>query len=144
MPAAKPALSVEPKRKAEPKSSTVQAVSEAASQGPRRLPTTVTDTEQAKPRTAVSPPARPHNGYSFQARVPVITGEATFRGLIPMDGVICGQLGANPSALTIRQRPRSSSLETGPEQRASGELAPAGCLFTRERLDSGRDRKSVV
>jgi len=123
MPAVKSALSIEPKRKAEPKSSPLQAASVAASQGPRRLSTTVTDIGETKHRVTVSRPAirRPDNGYSFQARVPVITGEATFRGLIPMDGVICGQLGANPSALTIRQRPRSSSLETGPE--LSGEIS---------------------
>lgn len=126
MPAAKPALSVEPKREAEPKSSPVQAASVAASQGPRRLSTTVTDTEQAKPRTAVSPPARPHNGYSFQARVPVITGEATYRGLMLVDGVISSQLGASGSALTIRQRPRSGSLESVPE--LNGEISFKGML----------------
>ena len=122
MPAAKPALSVEPKPKVEPKSSTVQAASVAASQGPRRLPTTVTDIEKAKHRGAVSSPARPRrdNGYSFQARVPVITGEATFRGLMPMDGVISGQLGASGSALIIKQRPRSGPLESVPE--LTGEI----------------------
>jgi cytoskeletal protein CcmA (bactofilin family) len=123
MPAAKPALSVEPKREAEPKSSPVQAASVAASQGPRRLSTMVTDNEEAKPRAAVSPSAKPRrdNGYSFQARVPVITGEATYRGLIPIDGVISGQLGANGSALTIKQRPRSGPSESVPE--LNGEIS---------------------
>lgn len=46
---------------------------------------------------------------SFQPRVPVITGEATYRGLIPVDGIISGQLGATGSALAIKQRPNGSS-----------------------------------
>jgi cytoskeletal protein CcmA (bactofilin family) len=120
MSAVTPALNIEPKHKAEPKILPVQSAS-ASSQGPRRLPTPVTDLEQAKQRGAVSSPAKPRrdNAYSFQARVPVITGEATYRGLMPVDGVITGQLGANGSALSIRQRPRT--LESIPE--LNGEIS---------------------
>ncbi len=123
MPAVKTALIIEPNPKVKPGISTVQTAALPASQGPRRLPTTVTDIEEAKPRGPVAPPARPRrdNGYSFQARVPVITGEATFRGLMPMDGLISGQLGANGSALSIRQRPRSGPLESVPE--LTGEIS---------------------
>lgn len=123
MSAVKTALSVEPKRKTEPGIPPVQAASATASQGPRRLPTTVTDIEEAKHRGPVSPPARPQrdNGYSFQPRVPVITGEATFRGSMSMDGVITGQLGANGSALSIKQRPRSGPVESVPE--LTGEIS---------------------
>lgn len=123
MPAVKPALNVESNRKAEPLISPVQAAAVAASQGPRRLPTTVTDLEEAKYRGPASTTVRTRrdNAYSFQARVPVITGEATFRGSMPMDGVICGQLGANGSALSIRQRPRSGPVETVPE--LTGEIS---------------------
>lgn len=123
MPAVKPALNIESNRKAEPLVSPVQAAAVAASQGPRRLPTTVTDTDEAKHLGPSSTTVRTRrdNAYSFQARVPVITGEATFRGLMPMDGVICGQLGANGSALSIRQRPRSGPVESVPE--LTGEIS---------------------
>jgi cytoskeletal protein CcmA (bactofilin family) len=123
MPAVKPALNIESKRKAETLISPVQAAVAPASQGPRRLPTTLTDIEAAKHRGPVSTPDRTRrdNAYSFQARVPVITGEATFRGLMPMDGVISGQLGVNGSALSIRQRPRSGPLESVPE--LTGEIS---------------------
>jgi cytoskeletal protein CcmA (bactofilin family) len=101
----------------------VQTASVVASQGPRRLPTPVRELEQAKQHGAASSAAKPRrdNAYSFQARVPVITGEATYRGLMPVDGVISGQLGANGSALSIRQRPRSGPLESIPE--LNGEIS---------------------
>ena len=128
MPAVNPALSIEPKRKAEPKISTVQSASASASPRPRRLSTTVTDIEEVKRRGSGSFLTKPgrDNAYSFQARVPVITGEATFRGLMPMDGVISGQLGANGSALSIRQRQRSGPLESVPE--LTGEISFKGML----------------
>ena len=123
MPAVEPALNIDPKRKAETRISPVQAAAVVASQGPRRLPTTVTDIEAAKHRGLVSTSVRTgrDNAYSFQARVPVITGEATFRGLMAMDGVISGQLGANGSSLSIRQRPRSGPIESVPE--LTGEIS---------------------
>ena len=123
MPAVYPALNIESKRKAEPLISPVQAAAVAVSQGPRRLPTTVTDIEGAKHREPVSTTVRTRrdNAYSFQARVPVITGEATFRGLMAMDGVICGQLGADGSALSIRQRHRSGPVESVPQ--LTGEIS---------------------
>ena len=46
---------------------------------------------------------------TFQTRVPVITGEATYRGYMPVDGVISGQLGASGGGLTVKQRVRSGS-----------------------------------
>jgi cytoskeletal protein CcmA (bactofilin family) len=60
-------------------------------------------------------PRRENNNYSFQARVPVITGEASFRGWMPVDGIITGQLGANGCALTIKQRPHSGAATSEPE-----------------------------
>lgn len=62
-------------------------------------------------------PVRP-NGVHFQARVPVITGEASYRGYLPIDGVISGQLNGNGGALTIKQRVR---LDSEPE--LDGELS---------------------
>lgn len=56
----------------------------------------------------VSPAVQPRKAASFQPRVPVITGEVTYRGKISVDGTINGQLGAAASTLTIKQRPRNS------------------------------------
>jgi cytoskeletal protein CcmA (bactofilin family) len=39
----------------------------------------------------------------------VITGEATYRGYLPVDGVISGQLTASGGGLMIKQRVRSDS-----------------------------------
>ena len=46
---------------------------------------------------------------TFQTRVPVIIGEATYRGYTPVDGVITGQLAASGGGLMIKQRVRSDS-----------------------------------
>jgi len=117
MSAAKPALRAEPKVKAEPKSETVRgAASVAAAQ--HRYPSALSAVSQTKHSVLAKP--RRDSGHSFQARVPVITGEATYRGLMPVDGVITGQLGANGSALTIKQRPRNSTIESVPE--LNGEI----------------------
>ena len=56
----------------------------------------------------VASPATPKPN-TFQTRLPVITGEATYRGYMPVDGVISGQLTASGSALMVRQRVRSDS-----------------------------------
>jgi hypothetical protein len=37
----------------------------------------------------VSPPVQPRKATSFQPRVPVIIGEANYRGTLPVDGIIC-------------------------------------------------------
>jgi Polymer-forming cytoskeletal len=67
------------------------------------------------PAPVLSPNIRPvpapvqapkENG--FQPRMPVITGEATYRGSAEVFGTITGQLGA-VSSLTVKQRPRNVS-----------------------------------
>lgn len=60
------------------------------------------------------------NGFQFQARMPVIIGEATYRGVMPVVGVISGQLNPSGGALAVRQRQRSVSQSSGPE--LDGEL----------------------
>jgi cytoskeletal protein CcmA (bactofilin family) len=65
-------------------------------------------------------PAKKAPSTSFQPRVPVITGEATYRGMIPIDGIISGHLGAAGSALSIKQRPGINSDEPVPE--LNGEI----------------------
>ncbi len=71
----------------------------------------------------VSGPARPRRdaGANFQPRVPIVTGEAVFRGWIPVDGTISGQLGAGGSTLSIKQRPRGGPIESQFE--LSGEIS---------------------
>jgi cytoskeletal protein CcmA (bactofilin family) len=66
-------------------------------------------------------PAQPRKDTSFQPRVPVITGEANYRGLMPIDGVITGQIGASGSVLTIKQRPKNGTPTDTPE--LNGELS---------------------
>jgi len=105
---------------------------------PPRLPNALAGTESAKPhvRVVVAAPAaslarapgsraQPHsqtqNSAHFQARVPVITGEAVYRGSMPVDGIISGQLGAGGSSLSIKQRPRSGPVDSIPE--LDGELS---------------------
>lgn len=96
---------------------------------PQRLPNVLARTEHAKllvrsvGMPTGMPIARPRrdNSANFQARVPVITGEAVYRGSLPVDGIISGQLGAAGSALSIKQRPRSGPVVSIPE--LDGELS---------------------
>jgi cytoskeletal protein CcmA (bactofilin family) len=119
MPPAKPALKREPTAAAKSEDPGVLNATAAAS-GPRRLQTGQHVTQPTIRPVAAQPPARKERGNSFQARVPVIIGEATYRGLIPVDGIISGQLGANGSALSIKQRPRNGTIESQPE--LNGEI----------------------
>ncbi len=42
-----------------------------------------------------------------QSRIPVIVGEVTFRGMIPVDGIVGGQPGGSGGTLSVRQRGRA-------------------------------------
>jgi cytoskeletal protein CcmA (bactofilin family) len=100
---------------------------------PQRLPNALAGLDHAKSLVrpvgmpTSLPIARPRrdNGANFQARVPVITGEAVYRGSMPVDGTISGQLGAG-SSLTVKQRPRSGPIDSVPE--LDGELSFKGML----------------
>ena len=91
---------------------------------PQRLPNVKAGTD--RPATALrsvsSQPAAPkQNAFHFQPRVPVITGEATYRGYLPIEGVISGQLSSSGGgALTIKQRPRNVRVD--PEPELDGEI----------------------
>ena len=54
----------------------------------------------------------------FQAKLPVITGEINFKGIVTVDGVLCGQIGSG-SSINVRQRP-SAVYETHAE--LTGEI----------------------
>ena len=58
-------------------------------------------------------------GQRLQTRVPVILGEATFRGMIPVDGIISGQPGSSGGAMSLRQHGRTF-FGTDPE--LNGEI----------------------
>lgn len=74
-------------------------------------------------------PARPIHAVrserapAFYPKVPVITGEATYRGLLRVDGSISGQLSSNGGAVTLKQRPRTES-----EPELDGEITFNGML----------------
>ena len=56
---------------------------------------------------------------SFQAKVPVIIGEAAFTGNMPVNGLLLGQLGTSGGTHTIKQRINNGFLDS-PE--LDGEL----------------------
>jgi cytoskeletal protein CcmA (bactofilin family) len=90
---------------------------------PLRLPNVIAGGDRAtslRSVSAITPgPAMP--GTNFQPRNPVITGEAHYKGKMPVDGMISGQLHASGGNLTIKQRPRNVRLESVPE--LDGEIS---------------------
>ena len=54
----------------------------------------------------------------FQAKLPVITGEVNFKGIVNVDGVLSGQIGSG-SSVNVKQRP-SAGYETHAE--LTGEI----------------------
>jgi cytoskeletal protein CcmA (bactofilin family) len=84
---------------------------------PNRRPNVIAGADSAAARLRPIASSAAQKANSFQTRVPVITGEAHYRGYMPVDGVISGQLAASASALTIKQRVRSDS-----EPELDGEL----------------------
>jgi cytoskeletal protein CcmA (bactofilin family) len=117
MPSAKSALQREPSTDAQSEVQ-VREPNVVAAYGPRRLTKTATSPIRVVPPPITAPPRKE---TSFQPRVPVITGEAHYRGFLPIDGIISGQLGATGSALAVKQRPRIASDEFQPE--LNGELS---------------------
>lgn len=57
---------------------------------------------------------------NYQTRIPVITGEAHYKGMMPIDGVVSGQLGRSGGSLAVRQK-SSTVFSRGPE--LSGEIS---------------------
>jgi len=56
----------------------------------------------------------------YQTRIPVITGEANYKGLLPVDGLVTGQLGGSGGSLAVRQK-SGTVFVAGPE--LSGEIS---------------------
>src|SRR5438034_762474 len=123
MPPVNAALKREPTVTTRPRTQTEIISSVPALHGPARAtsPKTAVGGQKVRPVAVPSPTAaKRENGLSFQARVPVIVGEASFRGWLPVDGIISGQLGANGGGLAIRQRPKNGSGKSEPE--LTGEI----------------------
>jgi len=57
---------------------------------------------------------------SDQTRIPVITGEVNYKGMLSIDGVVTGQPGGSGGSLAVRQKSRTI-FSTGPE--LSGEIS---------------------
>ena len=57
---------------------------------------------------------------NYQTRTPVITGEINYKGMLPVDGVLTGNLGPAGGSLVLRQK-TASFFGSGPE--LSGEIS---------------------
>lgn len=103
MPVAKTALQPEPTtiKQSPPANETLQPF-------PSRQPNIKSGSEHIALRPVSAEP-------SFLPRVPAIIGEAIYRGYLPIEGIISGQLSASGGTMTIKQRPRSARFESGPE-----------------------------
>src|ERR1044071_7906030 len=119
MPPAKAALQREPDTVPR---STSAAVAE--NRVPPRLPNVIAGGDRTAPSLKSvnpRPAAQRPDGFSFQPRIPVITGEATYRGYLSVDGVISGQLNASGNTLNIKQRTRNGRAGSEPE--LNGEIS---------------------
>ncbi|HBB88480.1 MAG TPA: hypothetical protein DC047_12780 [Blastocatellia bacterium] len=71
-------------------------------------------------KSAGSARVSPVDTRRFQTRTPVITGEVNYKGMLPIDGVVTGQLGGNGGSLAVRQK-SGTIFSAGPE--LSGEIS---------------------
>jgi cytoskeletal protein CcmA (bactofilin family) len=124
-PGAKPALKREPEAKTESgtDNSIRSAFTALPAEVPRRLPNALAGADTQKRPIAAQPlsSSSRSSGFIFQPRVPVLQGEATYRGLLPVDGIISGQLGVSSNSLSIKQRPKNGTVESVPE--LDGEIS---------------------
>ena len=86
----------------------------------QRLPLTNAPAPERQSNQPTFPATHVGESLDFQTRIPVIIGEATYRGMIPVDGVISGQAGNNGGALSVRQRGRPFF---GEEPELRGEIS---------------------
>jgi cytoskeletal protein CcmA (bactofilin family) len=105
--------------KSEPHTESANSPSPAIATGQPALRLAQPVPEAAPNKSRAASPAR-QNSFQFHARAPVIAGEATFRGMMPADGVISGQLNTSGGTLSVRQRPRNALQHSVPE--LNGEI----------------------
>ena len=72
-----------------------------------------------KPNKSQSHGSSGATATSYQTRLPVITGEVHYKGMLPVDGVLVGQPGSNGGSLGVRQK-SGSVFASQPE--LSGEI----------------------
>ena len=86
------------------------------------MPVAVPEDVLPKNRTTRRVPALSVSKESknFQTRIPVITGEAHCKGMLPVDGILVGQLGGNGGSLGVRQK-SGSVFASQPE--LTGEIS---------------------
>ena len=122
---AKPALKLEPNAKTESgaQNPVPSAFTALPVEVPRRLPNALAGAESQKRPNVAQPLSQSsrQNSLVFQPRVPVLQGEATYRGWLTVDGTISGQLGVNSNSVTIKQRPKNGFVESVPE--LNGEIS---------------------
>jgi len=113
-PGAKPALKREPtvKTGSGTENPIRSALTAVPVEVPRRLPNALAGAETQKRPNATQPPLQSSRRNGFQPRVPVLQGEATYRGRLAVDGIISGQLGVSSNSLTVRQRPKNGVVES--------------------------------
>jgi cytoskeletal protein CcmA (bactofilin family) len=102
---------------------TTRALSRQTPAEARAIPSETNDSTQPPlvPRKSSVPALVPQGPLgSYQTRIPVITGEAHYKGMLPIDGVVQGQLGGSGGSLAVRQR-SSTIFSAGPE--LSGEIS---------------------
>jgi cytoskeletal protein CcmA (bactofilin family) len=102
----------------DPNAMSDQVVSTSKTEFPPRLPNVRSGVSPASQLRPTSPATQ--NNQSFQARVPVVVGEASFRGSLPIDGLISGQLSPNGGNLSVSQKRRGANVDSVPE--LSGEI----------------------
>jgi len=72
----------------------------------------------------LSAPLRPINREKervFRPKIPVITGNVTYRGKLAVEGLISGQLGTDGGLLSVKQRARNVGVGCEPE--LNGEVS---------------------
>jgi cytoskeletal protein CcmA (bactofilin family) len=74
----------------------------------------------APKKSSVPVLAPPVQTRRYQTRIPVITGEVNCRGMLPVDGLVTGQLGGSGGTLAVRQT-SGTIFSRGPE--LSGEIS---------------------
>lgn len=57
---------------------------------------------------------------TYRTRIPVITGEVNYKGLLPVDGIVSGQLSGSGGSLAVRQK-CGAGVANGPE--LSGQIS---------------------
>ncbi len=75
---------------------------------------------ESRPTSSVPVLVPVPNDRNFQTKTPVITGEIYYKGMMPIEGILLGQLAASGGSLQLRQK--SSSIFTF-QPELSGEIS---------------------